>query len=257
MNIETYIKQPFMGGTVTGIVYRSLIPTNNWVLFLHGIGEVGPSDGSNLREPEKLGWPGMAAGKRPWADQPYGKNEYPFNIFLIQAEKSYSGILKTVLAYMIYALKAKNIIPVGISLGGHAVYGIMEFDHASFLKAVVCVCGKGQVNYLHKMNAVKGLHWHGDKDTIVPYGVARDFVKAYNEKNNPEGNIELITLPGVAHDAWKAAFNIDMTKDRTVQFVNEMFAASADEIPQGDYQEGVSETLTRLETFISSLKTNL
>jgi predicted esterase len=228
MKIEKGIQKKMFETTVTFMHYRQSKNPGDCVLFLHGRGERGPADGSQLALVEKLnGWPKFAKGKRPGESTERGYNEYPFDIFapqIVGADQTYKEIMYSVVPWLQLYYGYKNIIIVGISMGGYGAYDILKNYHSRHaVRGVVSIAGSAGLNEVQYMIQVPGIAFHGNKDTTVKYDEHKSFVEAYNKAG---GNIEWVHLEGVAHNAWDHAFNVDMSKDKALAFVNKMFAQS-------------------------------
>lgn len=255
MNITNHIREAYLSGTILYRKYSPVTPSNVYVLFRHGIGEVGVIDGSELPEVEKnAGWPKFAKGIRPGATQETGSVEYPFNIIAVQMlTTNYSSIKSSVYAWLMYKYDAKVIIDAGISMGCYGLYDSMKYDPASRLKGIVAVCGDGDQNNVAIMPSVQGIAWHGDADPRVSITLHKQFVLAYNNFHIPKGGeIKLNVLPGVQHDAWNHAFNADPTKDQSLIFVNNLID-SLGSSDSGEYEQGVEDTKKQIIAYIETM----
>lgn len=245
MKITNVIKEPVFGTTVTARLYQPIKPSNNWIIWLHGMGETGPADGSQLNEVEKLpGFPKFAKGVRPGESVERGTIEYPFNIYAVQTESSYSFEKAALATYLAGKKKAAKLGMIGISMGG---FGVMEslfdfYDLYNNIDFAINCCGSVDVAKTNRVRNVPLLWWHGDKDTVVKYSdPVRGAVEASNALKAQGKPVEFITLPGVGHNAWDKAFT-QAPNDKSLAFVNQMFAAPV-----------ASETSTVNETAVSNL----
>jgi predicted esterase len=223
MRIQDYITKPF-----NFRYYRPLIENKtDCVIFCHGQGERGPADGSQITLVERnSGWPKFAKGKRPGGTVETGNIEYPFNIIAPQVVINYEEINRFVVPWVVSRFGYKNIILVGISMGNYAIYNMIRYE-GDFLtknvKGFVACCGAATPANAPKMSKLPGLAWHGTDDTIVKYADHKNFVDAYNAAG---GKVEFMTLQGVKHDAWNYAFRANPTEDKSLEFVNGIFAAN-------------------------------
>lgn len=230
MKITNVIKEPVFGNTVTARLYQPIKPSSNWIIWLHGMGETGPADGSELNDVEKLpGFPKFAKGVRPGETTERGTIEYPFNIYAVQTESSYSFEKAALATYLAAKKKAAKLGMVGISMGG---FGVMEslfdfYDLYNNIDFAINCCGSVDVAKTNRVRNVPILWWHGDKDTVVKYSdpVKGGAVEASNALKSQGKPVEFITLPGVGHNAWDKAFTL-APDDKSLAFVNQMFAAS-------------------------------
>lgn len=223
MKITDYITRPF-----NYRMYRPAVENKtDCVLFFHGIGERGPADGSEIWEVEKnSGWPKFAKGIRPKAAVVTGTVEYPFNIIATQIVSSYEEIMRYVVPWVTSRYGYKNIVLVGISMGNYALYDMLRYERdfsEKHIKGFVACCGAAGLDEVPKMEKLQGLAWHGTIDDKVKYYDHKTMIDAYNAAG---GKVEFISLDGVRHDAWNHAFKSDPTADRSLQFVNQIFAAN-------------------------------
>ena len=246
MTITDHIQENYFGGQITYRLFQPIIPSKNYVLFLHGMGEVGPLDGSELYETEKWGWPGFAKGQSPHENQVMGSVEYPFNIVAIQVPSSYGNYLKGIIAWLYYRFQAENIVLAGISLGCIAAYDMLRWDTSNRVLGVVACCGNDSLSSVPLLPKFKGIAWHGDKDTTVGYASHYNFVQAYNAHHGPEGYIEWNKLEGVGHAAWNYAFKADPSQDKSLAFVNALFASKTVADP-------IAEIKVKLHQFADTL----
>lgn len=105
-----------------------------------------------------------------------------------------------------------SVILCGDSLGGMAViramaynddHTIINWPHLTIEKAGV-VCGKDDRHRYSSYAKVKIKMWHGTADPIMPY---KGIVSMYNNTKTLGGDIELVSLEGVHHNAWDYGFN--------------------------------------------------
>jgi dienelactone hydrolase len=229
MRIANYIKKQLFEPTsfTTGRHYRQSVNPFHCVLFLHGRGERGPADGSQLALIEKLaGFPKFAKGIRPGESTSRGTIEYDFDIYapqVVATDLSYKEIMYSIVPWLEKYFGYTKIVIVGISMGGYGAYDILKnYTSRHAVKGVISVAGSAGVGEVQPMVKIPGMAFHGDADPTVKYADHKAFVDAYNAAG---GQIEFVTLPGVAHNAWDHAFNADPSKDRALAFVNKMFAA--------------------------------
>jgi predicted esterase len=252
MKITNIIKEPVFGATVTARLYQPIKPSNNWLVWFHGMGEVGPDDGSQLNEVELLpGFPRFAKGVRPGETSERGSIEYPFNIYAVQTEANYNLEKVALPTYIALKKKAANLVVGGISLGGiAAMESILDFnDLGANIKGVLNCCGTIDVAKVGRVRSVPILWWHGDKDVKVKYtDPTRGALEASNALKALGKPVEFITLPGVAHNAWDKAFTTD-PNDKSLAFVNGLFAIK----PEVSVSVDFSDYNLALDKIISAL----
>ena len=102
-----------------------------------------------------------------------------------------------------FNLDAKRRYLTGVSMGGHAVWGILVRRPGLFAAAVP-VCAGGSAKIVTDA-AARYPVWafHSDDDHLVPVQLARDMVKAWRE----HGGIARYTeYTGLKHSSWKKAY---------------------------------------------------
>lgn len=229
MKITKEIQKKMFETNINFMHYRQGTNPFNLVIFLHGRGERGPIDGSQIALVEKLaGFPRFAKGIRPGESTSRGNVEYPFDIMapqVVASDLSYKEIMYSVVPFAEKYYGYKNIILVGISMGGYGAYDILKnYTSRHAVKAVVNVAGSADVSEVQYMVKIPGIAFHGDADPTVSYNNHKKFVDAYNAAG---GSIEWVQLPGVGHNAWDHAFNMNPANDKALAFVNKIFAANA------------------------------
>lgn len=261
MKISNVIKEAVFGNTVTARLYQPLKASSNWVIWFHGMGEVGPDDGSQLDEVEKLpGFPKFAKGVRP-DGKDKGSIEYPFNIFAVQTEANYNFEKVALVTYIALKKKAKNIVVGGISLGGiAALESLLDFnDLGGNIKGVLNCCGTIDVSKTNRVRSVPILWWHGDKDNTVKYNDATRGALQASQALQAQGKpVEFITLPGVGHNAWDKAFTT-APDDKSFAFVNKIFseadkAATASTAPVINPNESYNQAIEDVSRAILAMK---
>jgi predicted esterase len=240
-------------------LYEAPVKTTDCVIFCHGQGERGPADGSQINLVEKLpGWPKFAKGVRPGSSSVTGYNEYPFNIIAVQVVNSYSEINSWITTWAALKFGYKAIVNVGISMGGFGVWDQLRLDLGDYTKGFVSIAARQELSEIPYTKKLPGLAWAGTNDPLsqVQYKDVVACVEAYNAAG---GKVELISLEGVGHNAWDYAFNVDPAKDRTLAFVNKIFAenkVAAAPAPQVVYDPIAehNKTLTAVMSAVEALK---
>lgn len=220
------------------LVYRTNTPTDKWVILLHGLGQKGNPDGSQIYLVEDNAWGKVAAGLRPNGST-YGTVEFPFNMILPQIYSGGGGIYdywqlidnnttSWFVNYVKETLKASKILVTGLSLGGRGTWKLFRYDTKNYVDAIAPVCGyydtggDGPINMANLGRSIPGYSWHGDKDTTMPYQWDADNIKAYNALTiRPTQVIDgvtqschyLKTLVGVDHTVWPYAYDLTPGKN--------------------------------------------
>ena len=209
------------------LLYRQLDPQKTergkkypLVLFLHGAGERGADNVSQLRHgammfsnpvnrekhpcfvifpqcPADLYWP---TPTRP--DGFKGTNPFPFNAEisrpLAQTKELLDSILKT------YPVDKSRIYVVGLSMGGMGTFD-MVCRFPGFFAAAIPICGGIDAERFNRFSSKTAFRiFHGDADSLVPVEFSRE---AYLKLKSVGANVEYIEFPGVNHGSWEPAFN--------------------------------------------------
>ena len=172
------------------------------VVFMHGYGERGPTDGSEVDLVAKHGpMKHVAAGK-----------EYPYMIVAPQCPNtnfwpSYVESMNRFLDHVIAENKidVSRIYLTGLSMGGTATW-IWGMGSRERFAAIAPVCGEG-ISW-HGGSLVKMPVWtfHGDIDETVNPHATLAMVSKINKRG---GHAKLTLLHGVKHNAWDYAYEGD------------------------------------------------
>lgn len=216
MKITDHIQESAFGNKTNFRLYEPENGSRNYVIFLHGIGECGPADGSNINEITKYGWPKAAENGF----------EFPFNIVAPQVISSYSGLKKFLPAYLKIKYKAEKIVVTGLSMGGYGTYDFKLFDSIdglNLIDAIAPVCGAGDIRMLSSFPEMDAWHFHGTNDGIVKFATAKKFIDAYNESHVKQ--IKLTAYEGIGHNSWNNAYSLSTAHDNPnlYQWVLERF----------------------------------
>lgn len=248
MNITQHIQKDIGSGIKMNYM-RYSNGSKNVVVWYHGVGEEGPTDGSKIDLVEKLeGFPRFARGKRPWSSTITGSIEYPFDIIAVQVKKhsdfaqSYDFLKPRIYLFLKEEYGYTNIIQGGISMGGYGSWRMLiNPPGKELLCGFINICGSASTSSISSMVKLPGIAWHGTADPTVAFSGHKSFVDAYNEAG---GSIEFNTLIDRAHNAWTYAFNTNIAKDRTAQKVIEMFTHSERDKKLKDFQTAKSNLQT-------------
>jgi predicted peptidase len=203
--------------------YRILYPENYnrnesypLVVFLHGAGERGDNNESQLIHGSKLFTDPENRHKFPaivlYPQCP--KNEYWAPIKTKENGFSYVNTKKPtepmqVLIRLIDEVRKnesvdkKRIYVAGLSMGGMGTYDLICRYPKKFAAAIV-ICGGVSSERLKKVAKMPIRIYHGSDDQVVSQEHAKN---AYIElKANGAQDVELFIFPGVNHNSWDVAF---------------------------------------------------
>jgi predicted peptidase len=211
MKITDHIQDNAMGNSTTYKLFEPIVPSKNYLIFLHGKGEVGPADGSNLSAVSKLGYTKHATSGF----------EFPFNIIAPQAVTSFNLIKKFFPGFVKMKYKADTIIVTGLSMGGIGTFDMKFYDDLNLVYAIAPVCGGHPSSNASKFPEMPGWAFHGENDTIVRYTQSKNFVDAYNNTHTSEFKYTL--YPGVGHNAWDKAYSVTPGQDELLQWIIQKF----------------------------------
>jgi predicted peptidase len=184
------------------------------VLFLHGAGERGDDNQSQLKYlPE---W--MADAKR--------RDQHPCFVIAPQCRareqwsaansgmKDSAGMpkeptdqLKVAIGILDHVVKTnavdeQRIYLTGLSMGGYGSWELAMRQPTRFA-AVVPICGGGDESQAEKIAKLPIWAWHGDADNAVPVVRSQRMIEALKKAG---GSPKYSELKGVGHDSWTAAY---------------------------------------------------
>lgn len=209
------------------LLYRQLNPERieenkkyPLVIFLHGAGERGADNTSQLRHgalmftnpvnrknhpcfavfpqcPSDLYWP---TPKRPDSF----KEESPFPLDaeiskpLALTKELLDKIIKT------HPIDESRIYIIGLSMGGMGTFD-MVCRFPNLFAAAIPICGGVNVERFNNFSTKTVFRiFHGDADSVVPVRFSR---QAYLKLKSEKISVEYIEFPGVNHGSWDPAFN--------------------------------------------------
>jgi hypothetical protein len=203
MNIQNLIKIPFGRSTATLRYYEAQVKTGRLLIHLHGIGEIGPADGSQLDEVEAHGLTRYAKGIRPGESLSSGALELPFNIAAFQVPvTNYSSLGGMLIPWAKAYFQPTALGAWGFSMGAYGITdNLLRFDPAGWLDFIVSISGRvPSTTIIPSCRAVRTLAFHGDAEgstSAAPYLTTKRWFEEYNlQKGNP---VEFVTLPGEGH----------------------------------------------------------
>lgn len=243
MRVESHKQELFKGVRLNYKVYYSPTPTNNWVLFLHGSGEGGLPDGSQLDKVDANGLPKNAK---------YG-TVYNFNILAAQAYKlpgdaisRFESIRWVIIDLVKEFYKADRLIVTGLSQGGMEAFDFGFRDPKGYIDAIIVMCGKTSWSkdiprdtvYREDGSKFAILDWNRYRD--IPYcGVHGTLDRAPNGVNYSDGynayrsisfhkskTIFLPIIGGGHSSAWVKGYDRNDPTGigkKVFEFINEVF----------------------------------
>jgi predicted peptidase len=197
--------------------YRLLKPLNPGaeekfplVVFLHGAGERGNDNESQLKHISNLFLDARTRGKYPcYVLAPQcPKNE----VWADYSERSESNRTTSQPSAMVlklierlaseYRIDKSRIYLTGVSMGGFGTWSLLA-NHPEIFAAAVPVCGGGNPQSASKIKHVPLWAFHGAKDDIVKPENSRKMIKALHDAGANPGYTE---YPDIEHDSWVQAY---------------------------------------------------
>ena len=201
---------PYRQYVTPGLEPKAKIPL---VLFLHGAGERGSDNRSQLRHgigqiirysrerkvPLALIVPQCPAGKQ-WVDTPWNRLSHRMN-------KTPSGPMSRVMALVkercsSLPIDTGRIYVTGISMGGYGTWDYLQRDPDLFAAAVP-ICGGGDTTLAGKLRDIPIWTFHGSADKAVPVQRSRTMVSALKACR---GKIRYREYPGAGHNVWTRTY---------------------------------------------------
>lgn len=175
------------------------------VVYMHGAGERGNADGSELDKAATHGYfKFIAQGK-----------EYPVMMVSPQCptDNYWGSYIESLDRFLDYIIAENNVdvtrvYLTGYSMGGTATW-LWSQACAERFAAIAPVCGEGISWYGGRLKDVPVRAFHGDCDTVVSPHQSLAMVSAINLYNK-RTNASLTLFPGVAHNAWDYAHNDEL-----------------------------------------------
>ena len=169
------------------------------VFFLHGAGERGPADGSELDR----------VFRYFWLERAENGEKFPFIMLAPQCPdgKYWGSYIESLNRFLDDAIRdlpvdEKRITLTGLSMGGTGTWLWALSDPERFA-AVAPVCGTGVYWYGGQLVNKPVWAFHGDLDEVVPPGESLSMVSSINKRG---GKAKLTLFHGVGHGAWVGAY---------------------------------------------------
>jgi len=199
-------KRYFNNPTGQGFHYELSLPAdydpqNRYplVVFLHGAGERGNPDGSELELVERNGWFWRVAAGEEFSAIMVAP-QCPTGKYWGCYTESLNKFLDTLIGN--YAVDEKRVSLTGLSMGGTGTW-MWGMANPERFSAFAPVCGSGIVWYGEQFVTKPVWAFHGDVDSIVPAEESLHMVAAVNRRG---GHARLTLFHGVDHDSWVQAY---------------------------------------------------
>ena len=221
---EAFKKEHFIKGADT-LNYRILFPKDfseekkyPVVLFLHGAGERGNNNESQLTHGSKLflekreEFPAIvifpqAPQKEYWAKVEVERDSIPFK-FNFKNEEEPTKALHLVMALLNSVISEEYVDTNRIYVGGLSMGGMGTFEILSrkpdLFAAAFTICGGANPGIVK--NYPQGFNvwiFHGEKDDVVLPEYSKNMAR---EINSHGGNAKLSLYPNDNHNSWDSAF---------------------------------------------------
>lgn len=224
---SAFIRKTYVSPTGEMLLYRVLYPENYdksrtypLILFLHGAGERGSDNVTQLRHPAEVllkpenrkNYPAIVLlpqcpsdqywpfPEHPDKDLRWDRISYPVNTPISKPLRLANELLDYYCQSE--AVDRKRIYITGLSMGGMGTFDMVARFPKKFAAAVP-ICGGVNVSRLKKAKKVAFRIFHGDVDRVVPASASRT---AYEELKRVGAKVEYIEYPNVDHDSWVKAF---------------------------------------------------
>lgn len=191
---------PYLKYTPKGLPADGKFPL---VVFMHGHGECGPDDGSEVDLVAKHGFlKHVAAG-----------TDYPFMIVAPQCPRGnyWGSYVESLNRFLDYVLETCPVDPdrvtlTGLSMGGTATW-LWGMGNPDRFAALAPVCGEGISWYGGSLARIPIWTFHGDIDESVTPHATLAMVSRINKRG---GNAKFTVLAGVKHNAWDYAYGDEL-----------------------------------------------
>lgn len=224
---SAFIRKTYVSKTGETLLYQVLYPENYdknrtypLILFLHGAGERGSDNVTQLRHPSEMlldsqnrkNYPAIVLLPQCPADQYWPFSEHPdkdlrWDRISYPVNTPISKPLRLANELLDYyceseAVDMNRIYIIGLSMGGMGTFDMVTRFPEKFAAAIP-ICGGVNVSRLKKAEKVAFRLFHGDIDQVVPVSTSR---AAYKELKHLGAKVEYIEYPNVNHDSWVQAF---------------------------------------------------
>ena len=223
--VNLFEERVWRAGPGVDLPYRFLSPDQSaagqrfpLVLFLHGAGERGDNNRSQLRHgvrrfalpesrtahPSFILAPQCPAGEGRSAGSWLGRHPKAGNDV---NEDGVGGLLAMLVELVTatmgqYPVDSRRVYVTGISMGGFATWALMALRPDLFA-ASVPVCGGGDPGRARRIKDIPVWAFHGSNDNVVPVDYTRRMIEGLRTAG---GNPRYTEYPGVGHDSWTPAY---------------------------------------------------
>lgn len=230
------------GNKVNFVLYQPQTPSDCWLVFYHGAGEVGPVDGSQLYRVDQHGYTKHAKNG----------HEFPFNIIAPQAQNYFTTINKYFLEWLRVRYGAKKILITGLSRGGQEVHNLTMADLSykdQLIVGAVPIAGRPDAYSTADPASVKDVPMiavHGEKDTTVPYSQDKSWCERVNAVPGRKNAINFISLANVGHDAWSWAYQLDPTNPVYI-FIHSMLQKDPQPVDLNQFKQLAKDAIDQIK----------
>ena len=202
-----YVKRHFDNPAGQGFHYLKYVPENviaeeklPLLIFMHGYGERGPMDGSEVERVAAHGYfKHVASGE-----------EFPFIMVAPQCPNVgfWGSYIESLDKFLDHVIEGNNvdtdrIYLTGLSMGGTATW-LWALSKPERFAAIAPVCGEGISWYGGNLVKIPIKAFHGDIDDVVSPHASLEMVSRINKAG---GKASLTLFPGVRHNAWDYAYD--------------------------------------------------
>lgn len=201
--------------------YRLYLPKNvpagkklPLVLFLHGAGERGTDNSSQLKhgvlslikygtatnDPAVILVP-QCPSDRQWVNVPWAAKSHSMPAQPSQPMKLALALLREKMNSL--PVDLSRVYVTGVSMGGYGTWDAIQREPALFAAALP-ICGGGDTACAPALRKLPIWIFHGGKDTAVPVERSRDMFKALQACG---GAGQYREYPGAGHDVWTRTYN--------------------------------------------------
>lgn len=203
------------------LLYRLFIPREYdpeqkypLVLFMHGAGERGDDNRSQISIPSTRLWAEESTQARypnfmlaPQVPRNQQWVDVPFSIGSHEQPEQPSEPMRLTLELLTALQNEFNIDPqriyaTGLSMGGYGTWDITT-RHPELFAAAVPICGGGDPSKAPLIADLPVWAFHGELDPVVPVSGSRDMIKAIREAG---GDPRYTEYEGKGHNVWDRAY---------------------------------------------------
>ena len=220
---EDFTRKVFLSSEGDSLLYRILEPENlepgkqyPFILFLHGVGERGNDNQSQLAHGSQMflnpanreKYPAFVIFPQCPPEGYWTFSGRPKSFLDMPGDEDQTPVMRTLKELLDSYLANPNIdksriYVMGLSMGGMATYDLVS-RFPDIFAAAIPICGAVKQGRLSAAKDVKFRIFHGDADDIVPVECSRI---AYRDLKEAGADVEYIEFPGCNHGSWNPAFN--------------------------------------------------